>query len=180
MSETKKEIKKTSATIFESQLDVIKTLPKSQQLEVIYALFDYEMYGIEPKSTLFSKNKIIQTFWIMTKPLIDKRLKWVENGRKGGRPKKNENQTETKRKPNHNQTKTKRKADKEKDMELDKEMEYPSPNGEEITEHSHTPLGGGARSDDKKEDEYPEFAGIGDYDELPVDENGDWIWPEDD
>jgi hypothetical protein len=178
MSETKKEIKKTSATIFESQLDVIKTLPKSQQLEVIYALFDYEMYGIEPKSALFSKNKIIQTFWIMTKPLIDKRLKWVENGRKGGRPKKNENQTETKSKPNHNQTKTKRKADKEKDMELDKEMEYPSPNGEEITEPSHTPLEGGARSDNESEEVL--LPHIGTVDELPVDEDGNWIWPEDD
>lgn len=177
--------RKNSATIYSTQWEIIKTLPKNQRLVVLEMLIDYEMSGIEPDETFFCKFKSLEVFWLMSKPLIDKRVTRFENGKKGGRPKgsqkPNQNQTETKPKPKRNQTKTKPKADKDKDIDLDIDKEDIS---KDISiynsEHSHTPLGGGARSDNEKEDEYPEFAGIGDYDELPVDENGDWIWPEDD
>ena len=110
---------------------MIKTLTKNQQIEVIYALFDYEMYGIEPKSPLFQKNGVVKAIWIMSKPLIDKRLQWVENGRKGGRPK-------SSRKPNQNQTKSKAKADRiGYGYGIGEEYTYPNPSDtiqEEVSE----------------------------------------------
>lgn len=137
-----KVLQKNSATIFQSQLDLIKTLTKNQQIEVIYALFDYEMYGIEPKSPLFQKNGVVKAIWIMSKPLIDKRLQWVENGRKGGRPKSsrkpNQNQMKTKPKPNQNQTKSKAKADRiGYGYGIGEEYTYPNPSDtiqEEVSE----------------------------------------------
>lgn len=113
---------KRSAVIFPSQLELIQTLPKNQQLEVLYALFDYELYGKEPKASLLNKSKFINAIWITSKPLIDKRVKWAENGRKGGLAKgKN-----SKSKANRKQTDSKRKADKDMDMDMDMEYTYPS------------------------------------------------------
>lgn len=173
--------RKNSATIYSTQWEIIKTLPKNQKLVVLEMLIDYEMSGIEPDESFFRKNRTLEMFWKMSKPLIDKRVKRAESGRKGGLSEKSKKQTESKTKAKRKQTESKVKADKDKDIDLDIDKEDISKDiSIRKTEHSHTPLRGGARSEDKKEDEYPEFAGIGDYDELPVDENGDWIWPEDD
>lgn len=172
----KNEVKKESAVVFVSQLELIKTLPKNQQLDFLYALFDYEMYGIEPKPSLFSKNKILEAIWLMSKPLIDKRIKWVENGRKnglkGGAPvgnqnakKSKNNQETTKKQPTNNQKTSKNKLykDKDKDMDMDKEYPYPS----RISLDAY-PVGTDIKDDYiDREDE-----------ELPVDENGNWIWPD--
>lgn len=165
-NELQLESQKTSATILPSQWEIIKTLPKSQQLEVISALFEYELYGIEPKSSIFEKNKMLKTFWLMSKPLIDKRVRRAENGRKGGlanggksKPKANQKQNESKKK----QSKSKREADKDKDKDMDKEYPYPS----RISLDAY-PVGTDIKDDYiDREDE-----------ELPVDENGNWIWPD--
>ena len=195
MENNENNFRKNSATIYSTQWEIIKTLPKNQRLVVLEMLIDYEMSGIEPDESFFKKNRTLEMFWKMSKPLIDKRVKRAESGRKGGqnsrksgdseeKNKQTVSKTKAKRKQTvskNKQTETKPKADKDKDIDLDIDKEDIS---KDISiynsEHSHTPLGGGARSDNEKEDEYPEFAGIGDYDELPVDENGDWIWPEDD
>ena len=162
------ESQKTSATILPSQWEIIKTLPKSQQLEVISALFEYELYGIEPKSSIFEKNKMLKTFWLMSKPLIDKRVRRAENGRKGGlanggksKPKANQKQNESKKK----QSKSKREADKDKDKDMDMDKEYPYPSRISLDAY---PVGTDIKDDYiDREDE-----------ELPVDENGNWIWPD--
>ena len=162
------ESQKTSATILPSQWEIIKTLPKSQQLEVISALFEYELYGIEPKSSIFEKNKMLKTFWLMSKPLIDKRIRRAENGRKGGlanggksKPKANQKQNESKKK----QSKSKREADKDKDKDMDMDKEYPYPSRISLDAY---PVGTDIKDDYiDREDE-----------ELPVDENGNWIWPD--
>lgn len=158
------ESQKTSATILPSQWEIIKTLPKSQQLEVISALFEYELYGIEPKSSIFEKNKILKTFWMMSKPLIDKRVRRAENGRKGGlangngnKPKANRKQNESKKK----QSKSKPKADKEKDKDMDMDKEYPYPSGISLDANS-------VGTDKEIEDD----------DVWETDENGNWIWPD--
>lgn len=167
-NELQLESQKTSATILPSQWEIIKTLPKSQQLEVISALFEYELYGIEPKSSIFEKNKMLKTFWLMSKPLIDKRIRRAENGRKGGlanggksKPKANQKQNESKKK----QSKSKREADKDKDKDMDMDKEYPYPSRISLDAY---PVGTDIKDDYiNREDE-----------ELPVDENGNWIWPD--
>jgi hypothetical protein len=167
-NELQLESQKTSATILPSQWEIIKTLPKSQQLEVISALFEYELYGIEPKSSIFEKNKMLKTFWLMSKPLIDKRIRRAENGRKGGlanggksKPKANQKQNESKKK----QSKSKREADKDKDKDMDMDKEYPYPSRISLDAY---PVGTDIKDDYiDREDE-----------ELPVDENGNWIWPD--
>lgn len=183
---------KKYATLLRSQIELIKMFPRETQLDLLWMLIDYELDGTEPilEADEDGPSKL-QIFWNMSRPLADSRSQKAANGRKGG-IQKAKNSKAVAKSSKKVATSSKRLAksskgvadssnalaDKEKDMEMDKEMEYPSPKGEEKTEHSHTPLGGGARSED--EEYYPEFEGIGDYDELPVDENGDWIWPEDD
>lgn len=165
-NELQLESQKTSATILPSQWEIIKTLPKTQQLEVISALFEYELYGIEPKSSIFEKNKMLKAFWMMSKPLIDKRIRRAENGRKGGlanggksKPKANQKQTESKKK----QSKSKREADKDKDKDMDKEYPYPS----RISLDAY-PVGTDKYKENIEESE----------DEWETDENGNWIWPD--
>lgn len=157
---------KTSATILLSQWEIIKTLPKSQQLEVISALLEYELYGIEPKSSIFEKNKMLKTFWMMSKPLIDKRIRRAENGRKGGlanggksKPKANRKQNESKNK----QSKSKREADKEKDKDMDMDKEYPYP-----SDNPHPPYADIVGTDIEDSNSYDD-----DYDD---EEEWDWDW----
>lgn len=160
---------KTSATILPSQWEIIKTLPKSQRLEVISALFEYELYGIEPKSSIFEKNKILKTFWMMSKPLIDKRVRRAENGRKGGLSSKTESKPKANKKQNkanRKQSESKPKADKEKDKDMDMDREYPYPSGISLDANS-------VGTDIKKE------IAESDDEEWEVDENGNWIWPDD-
>lgn len=154
---------KTSATILPSQWEIIKTLPKSQQLEVISALFEYELYGIEPESSIFEKNKMLKTFWMMSKPLIDKRIRRAENGRKGGlanggksKPKANRKQNGSKKK----QSESKRVADKEKDKDMDMDKEYPYP-----SDNPHPPYADIVGTDSNYYND--------DYDD---EEEWDWDW----
>lgn len=167
-NELQLESQKTSATILPSQWEIIKTLPKSQQLEVISALFEYELYGIEPKSSIFEKNKMLKTFWLMSKPLIDKRVRRAENGRKGGFAKAEagkKKQTSSKAVAKRKQTSSKREADKDKDKDMDMDKEYPYPSRISLDAY---PVGTDIKDDYiDREDE-----------ELPVDENGNWIWPD--
>ena len=69
--------------------DAIKTLPKKYQLSAFDMILDYGFSGIIPE-----KESIEKAILISCKPQIDKSLKRYENcvtnGKKGGRPKKNQ------------------------------------------------------------------------------------------
>lgn len=122
---------KSSATILASQMELIETFPKNQQLSILKALINYELKGIEPDPSIFKRNKSLETFWLMSVPLIDKRVKRAENGRNGGLAK-GEN---SKRKAKNSKPIAKNSkpiADKDKDKEKDMDKDYPSPSGETL------------------------------------------------
>jgi hypothetical protein len=138
-----KDNRKATAVVVPSQIEIIDTLPKDIQLRVYKALFNYELFDIEFDKDLL-KNPVIQALWIMSKPLIDKRVSWAENGRKGGITKgKN-----SKSKANRKQTDSKQKADKDMELDMDMEMEYPYPSGGSPDAHSVGTDGSKTEDDD--------------------------------
>lgn len=115
---------------YASFLECVENAPESERAETVYAIVHYGIYGKIPDNVPQSFKMIFPAI----KPNIDSSIKrynaYVENGKKGGRPKKekpNQNQNETKLKPNNNQTETKEKPnqnlDKEKEKEKDKEID---------------------------------------------------------
>ena len=96
---------KESVVFYKSFYDAIKKIPEEYQLELYNAIFQYSFEDIEP-TNLSSKAEVIFT---LTKPNIDsaqrKYKASVENGNKGGRPKKN-NPSKTQQEPNNNSNKT--------------------------------------------------------------------------
>lgn len=176
--------------LYESLYNVIKDLPAEEFKRALMPLLDYA-FSNNPHEV--DCDRFFESIFIQNVVFIEKLQTDVANGKKGGAPKGNGNakghgapkgnsNAKKNKQPYSTDLEKNKQPDKEKETETDTEIEKETDTDTDtfISEHSHTPLGGGARSDDKKEDEYPEFAGIGDYDELPVDENGDWIWPEDD
>lgn len=103
---------------YASWLEAIKNLPREIQGEVLTAIIEYGLYG----ETTETPKPITSAMLAMVKPQIDVNNKRYENGKKGGRPRENNNQEGTKQKPNENQSETKVKP-KEKEKEKDKEKE---------------------------------------------------------
>lgn len=100
---------RNSFVVYESFLNAMNKLPsKAKRWDTLMELANYAMYHKEPD---MEKLGIAVTIWEMAKPLIDKNTQRWENGKKGGRPKKEakEEAQKTKPKPNHNQTETKPK-----------------------------------------------------------------------
>jgi len=87
-----------STIFYRSFYDSIKLLPKRYQLAFYDALFDYMFDDVEPSKLVGGAAALFKAL----KPQIDVNNQRYENGKKGGRPRKN--QTETKPKPNDNQT----------------------------------------------------------------------------
>lgn len=158
-----KKSRKSTAVLVPSQIEIIDTLPEDIQLRVYKALFDYELYGTDFDRELLD-NPVVQALWIMSRPLIDKRLQWAENGRNGGIAKGKNSKSIAKRKQtdskliaNQKQIDSKSIADKDKDMEMDMEMEYPYPSGISLNANS-------VRMDDEKKDNKEE------------EDDWDWDW----
>lgn len=88
-----------SMVFFRSYYNSINLKSKENQLELYNAIFNYSFNGIMP-TELSNEGKSV---FILIKPTIDSSMRRykasVENGKKGGRPKK-----ETYEKPNHNPT----------------------------------------------------------------------------
>lgn len=102
--------KKNSIVFYKSFYEAIKELPKENQLDLYNAIFEKYFFDNEIKLTGLSKG-IFQ----IIKPNIDSANKRyfanIENGKKGGRPKKN-NPIETQTKPNENSIETQHKSQK--------------------------------------------------------------------
>lgn len=101
---------KDSFVFYKSFYDAIKQIPEEYQLELYNAILQYSLEGIEPQNL----SNITSAMFTLIKPNIDSSQKKyetsVENGKKGGRPKKpNKNPTETQTKPNKNLTETQQK-----------------------------------------------------------------------
>jgi len=105
-----------------SYYDAILPLPDEQRLALYDAIMDYAFGGKEPENL----SPILKGYFVLLRPNIDSSAKRyaasVENGKKGGRPKKEpgkkarKNPAETQEKPSENQ-------DKEKDREMEMETE---------------------------------------------------------
>lgn len=112
-----------------SYYDAIRPLPDEQRLALYDAIMDYAFGGKEPEDL----SPILKGYFVLLRPNIDSSAKRyaasVENGKKGGRPKKEpgkkagKNPAETQEKPSENQ-------DKDKEREKDKEMEMETEKGD--------------------------------------------------
>jgi len=95
---------KESIVFYKSFFEAIQNIPQEEQLKLYNAIFSYSFTEIEPDI----EEGIAKAMFILMKPNIDSanaRYKAsVENGKKGGRPKK-----ETQQKPNKNLNKTQQK-----------------------------------------------------------------------
>ena len=126
------------AVILESYMDIIDELDtKEEKCDFILAIINYQMKGIEP----IFEDKLLNLLWVAIKPNMDSSIKRynakVSNGKKGGRPKTENNLTKpkiTKEEPKQNNVKTEQepigaywetqqKLKKEKEKEKKKEME---------------------------------------------------------
>lgn len=100
---------KDSVIFYKSFYEAIKNIPAEEQLKLYNAIFEYSFTDRMPNI----EKGIAKALFILMKPNIDsansKYKASVENGKKGGRPKK-ENQDKTKLKPNNNPNKTQEKA----------------------------------------------------------------------
>lgn len=98
---------KESIVFYKSFYEAIKNIPQEEQLKLYNAIFDYSFTEKEPKI----EDGIAKAMFILIKPNIDSanaRYKAsVENGKKGGRPKK-----ETQEKTEKNLSKTQEEANK--------------------------------------------------------------------
>lgn len=92
-----------SMVFYKSFLASIRLLPKKYQLQFYNALFDYGFDGVVPENLPGGAAALFNAL----KPQIDANNRKFENGKKGGRPK--GNQDKTKPKPNDNQNITKPK-----------------------------------------------------------------------
>lgn len=99
-------------------IDRLKT--DGERLEAYDMLTDYGLYGIKPDEESTPENLML--IFTLVRPIIDKSIRDYENGKKGGRPKKEDEKPGIK--PG---LKRGSKTDKDKEKELDKEMEKDSP-----------------------------------------------------
>ena len=93
---------KESFIFYRSFYEALVGMDKQNQADCLMAIADYALNDKEPNLT-----PAVRMFFTLVKPQLDANRKRFENGKKGGRPKKEKNQTETKPKPKNNQTETK-------------------------------------------------------------------------
>lgn len=118
----KKDTQINSVVFFKSYYDSIILLSKDNQIEIYNTIFKYAFNGIIPNEL----SNEVKSLFLLMKPNIDSSLRRykssVENGKKGGRPKK-----ETQEQPSTNLAKTQKQPytnlnyNKEYNLNVDKE-----------------------------------------------------------
>lgn len=119
-----------SFVFFKSFYESIKNLEDKYQLELYNAICEYSLYGTDPVGL----SPIATALFTLMKPNIDSSTRRydanVNNGKKGGRPKKNkleENPTETQEKtndnPNETQIEPNQNLNVDKDVDVDKDLD---------------------------------------------------------
>lgn len=89
---------RNSFVFYGSWWEAIKNLPRDVQGDVLTAIIEYGLYG----ETTGQLKPIAKAMLAMTKSQIDINNQRFENGKKGGRPKPENNQIKTKQEPNDN------------------------------------------------------------------------------
>lgn len=103
-------------TMFESFYIAAQDMGTEDRVKFYEAIMTYGFYGEEPKLS-----GMVKTVFTAIKPVIERSRQMRESGRKGGRPRKNEEMVKT---PLLSPLLTERKGkEKEKDMEMDKDMD---------------------------------------------------------
>lgn len=99
------EVKRDSMVLFRSMTDALRELEPMEFYSMMFGIIDYAMDDIEPEFP----TTLEMALWQIIKPQIDANKRkfeaQVENGRKGGRPKKQTETQENPIKPNKTQKK---------------------------------------------------------------------------
>ena len=122
---------------------IMKYVPEEYQLEALKAFIEYGLYGVEPSEDL---PDIILAQFDMARPTIDKHIRDIENGKKGGRPPKKEDEKTGVKTGVKTGAKTKKEKEKERDMEREKDISFPFPCKETESAAAPAPNGGGSAS----------------------------------
>lgn len=122
---------------------IMKYVPEEYQLEALKAFIEYGLYGVEPSEDL---PDIIWAQFDMARPTIDKHIRDIENGKKGGRPPKKEDEKTGVKTGVNTGGKTKKEKEKERDMEREKDISFPFPCKDTESAAAPAPNGGGSAS----------------------------------
>ena len=129
---------------FPSFFECVNNAPESERADIVYCIVQYGIYGKVPKKTTQSFKMIFPAI----KPIIDASVKrynsQVENGKKGGRPKKDKNPNETQLKPKENPIKTQsepntnpKRTEHKPNQNLNKEKDKDKEKNKDIKEEDH-------------------------------------------
>lgn len=94
-----------SFVFYKSFYESIRKLSDDIQIQIFRAIVEYALYENEEVEL----NVISESLFALIKPQLNANINRYENGKRGGRPKGENNQNETESKPNNNQTITKAK-----------------------------------------------------------------------
>ena len=122
---------------------ITEFVPEGHQLEALKAFIEYGLYGVEPSEDL---PDMIRALFTMARPTIDKHIRDIENGKKGGRPRKNEDEKTGVNTGVNTGAKTKKEKEKERDMEREKDISFPFPYKDTESAAAPAPNGGGSAS----------------------------------
>ena len=81
-------IEKNSMILYSSYIEAVEDLPEDEQLQYIKALFNYGLYDEEPTNLSLCANAVFKAIRPTMDIAKERYIKSIENGKKGGRPKK--------------------------------------------------------------------------------------------
>ena len=95
-------MKRESFIFYKSFYDSIKELAPKEQAQIYNAIFEYQF-----ENKIIDLKGVCKSIFTLILPQLEANNKRYENGKRGGRPRRNQNETEIKPKNNQNETKIK-------------------------------------------------------------------------